>query len=91
DEREEVVILLKVLASEISRGDHNFALWTVDKINSKKYKDFNEFLEIIKNFKGEYLVLEDKEGVMIAIDRREAEEIEKSILERYSIKNSQRL
>ncbi|MGB5964226.1 MAG: trypsin-like peptidase domain-containing protein, partial [Sulfurimonadaceae bacterium] len=42
DEREEVVILLKVLASEISRGDHNFALWTVDKINSKKYKDFNE-------------------------------------------------
>ena len=91
DEREEIVILLKVLPSEINRGDHSFSLWTVDKINSKKYKDFNEFLEIIKNFEGEYLILEDKEGVMIAIDRKEAQEIEETILKRYSIKESQRL
>ena len=91
DEREEVVILLKVLASDINRGDHSFTLWTVDKINAQKYKNFNEFLEIIKNFEGEYLVLEDKEGVKIAIDRKEAQVVEEEILKRYSIKSSQRL
>ncbi|MEN8146270.1 MAG: trypsin-like peptidase domain-containing protein [Campylobacterota bacterium] len=91
DEREEVVILLKVLASDINRGDHTFSLWTVDKINSVKYKDFKEFLEIIKSFEGDYLILEDKEGVKIAIDRREAQEVEEEILKRYSIKQSQRL
>ncbi len=91
DEREEVVILLKVLASDINRGDHSFSLWTVDKINAQKYKNFNEFLEIIKNFEGEYLVLEDKEGVKIAIDRKEAQAVEEEILKRYSIKSSQRL
>lgn len=91
DEREEVVVLLKVLASDINRGDHNFSLWTVDKINSKKYKNFKEFLEIIRNFEGEYLILEDEEGVKIAIDRREAQKVEEKILKRYSIKQSQRL
>ncbi len=91
DEREEAVILLKVLASDTNRGDHIFSLWTVDKINGQKYKNFDEFLAIIKNFKGEYLILEDKKGVTIAIDRKESEQIEETILKRYSIKESQRL
>ncbi len=60
DEKEEVVLLLKVLASEISRGDHNFSLWIVDKINSKKFKNFDEFLKIVKSYKGDYLILEKK-------------------------------
>jgi hypothetical protein len=91
DEREEVVILLKVLPAEINRGDHTFSLWSVDKINSRKYKDFNEFIQIINDFKGEFLILEDTEGVMIAIDRKEAEAVEETILKRYSIKSSKRL
>jgi len=91
DERDEVVILLKVLPAEINQGDHTFTLWTVDKVNHKKYRDFNDFLSIVHDFKGKYLVLEDKEGVMIAIDREEAEAVEKTILKRYSIKQSQRL
>ena len=91
DERDEVVILLKVLPADINRGDHTFALWTVDKVNSRKYKDFTEFIQIINDFKGEFLILEDSEGVMIAIDRKKAEEVKATILKRYSIKNSQRL
>jgi len=91
DEREEVVILLKVLPADINRGDHTFSLWTVDKVNSRKYKDFAEFIQIINDFKGEFLILEDSEGVMIAIDRKEAEAVKETILKRYSIKSSQRL
>ncbi len=91
DERDEVVILLKVLPAEINQGDHTFSLWTVDKVNHKKYRDFKEFIEIIRNFKGKYLVLEDEEGVMIAINREKAQAVEETILKRYSIKQSQRL
>ena len=91
DERDEMVILLKVLPAEINQGDHTFLLWTVDKVNHKKYRDFNDFLAIVQNFKGEYLVLEDDEGVIIAIDREEAEAVEETILKRYSIKSTKRL
>ncbi|EDZ62767.1 periplasmic serine protease [Sulfurimonas gotlandica GD1] len=91
DDKEEVVLLLKVLASDISRGDHNFSLWIVDKVNSKKFKNFKEFLKIVKEFDGKYLIIENEEGVKIAIDREKALEIEKTILKRYSIKSSERL
>ncbi len=88
DEREEVVILLKVLADKTNRGDHNFALWIVDMINSQKFKNFDEFKSIIENFKGKYLILENTDGVKIAIDRDKALKAEKSILQRYSINSS---
>ena len=89
DEKEEVVILLKVLADKTNRGDHNFALWIVDMVNSQKFKNFDEFKSIIQNFKGKYLILENEDGVKIAIDRQNAIDTQESILQRYSIKSSQ--
>ena len=89
NEKEEVVILLKVLADKTNRGDHNFALWIVDMVNSKKFKNFDEFKSIINNFKGKYLILENEDGVKIAIEKDKAIKAEKSILKRYSIKSSQ--
>ena len=89
NEKEEVVILLKVLADKTNRGDHSFSLWIVDMVNSKKFKNFDEFKSIIENFKGKYLILENLDGVKLAIERDKALETEKSILERYSIKSSQ--
>ncbi len=89
NEKEEVVILLKVLADKTNRGDHNFSLWIVDMINSKKFKNFDEFKSIIENYKGKYLILENIDGVKIAIERDKALKTERSILKRYSIKSSQ--
>ena len=89
NEKEEVVILLKVLADKTNRGDHNFALWIVDMVNSQKFKNFDEFKGIVDNFKGKYLILENEDGVKIAIDRDKALKAEKSILSRYSIQSSQ--
>ena len=90
DEKEEAVILLKVLASPANRGDHNYSLWMVDKVDSKEFKDFAEFIQIIRDFQGKYLVIENREGVKIAIDREKAKELEQVILDRYDIKNSVR-
>lgn len=90
-DKEEVVILLKVLASKTNRGDHDFSYWKIDKVNSKKFKNFKEFLDLVKNFNGKYLILENKDGVKVAIDREKASQIQDSILKKYSIKKSQRL
>ncbi|QSZ41658.1 trypsin-like serine protease [Sulfurimonas aquatica] len=87
-ERDEVVILQKVLADKTNRGDHNFALWMIDKVNSKKFKNFSEFVSLIKESKGEFIVLENSDGVKVAIDKIKAEAIEEEILKRYSIKSS---
>ena len=91
DEKEEVVILLKVLASPTNRGDHNFSLWMIDKVNGKEFKNFAEFVKIVKNFDRKYLILENEDGVQVSIDRQKAIESEDSILKRYSIKISERL
>jgi len=88
DEKEEAVILLKVLATEANRGDHKYSLWMVDMVDSKEFKNFAEFIQIIRNFKGKYLIIENKDGVKIAIDREKAKELEQVILDRYDIKHS---
>ncbi|MDQ7045129.1 MAG: trypsin-like peptidase domain-containing protein [Sulfurimonas sp.] len=88
DTKEEAVILLKVLASEANRGDHSYSLWMVDKVDSKEFKNFAEFIQIIRDFDGKYLIIENKDGVKIAIDRNKARDLEQVILNRYDIKNS---
>jgi len=88
DEKEEVVVLLKVLADKTNRGDHSFSLWIVDKINGKNFKDFKEFTKILHNTREKYILLENKEGVKVAIDVAKAKEANPRILQRYSIKNA---
>ena len=86
--KEEIVVLLKVLADSINRGDHNFRLWQVDKVAGQEFKNFKEFKKIIENYQGQYLVFENKNGVKIAIDTKKAKDAESRILQRYSIKSS---
>jgi hypothetical protein len=63
----------------------------IDKVNGKKFKNFAEFVSITKDFKGKYLIFENRDGVKIAIDSKKAKDIEGKILKRYSIESSQRL
>lgn len=88
DDKEEAVILLKVLATPANRGDHSYSLWMADKVDSKEFKNFAEFIQIIRDFRGKYLIIENDDGVKIAIDRDKAKELEQVILSRYDIKHS---
>ncbi len=85
EEKDEVVVLLKVLASDISRGDNNFGMWAIDTINGKPFKNFKEFYEMMQNVKEEYIVLEDKDGVKVIIDKKEALEKQNELLKKYNI------
>lgn len=88
-ERDEVVILLKVLADKSNRGNHSFSLWMVDKANGKSFQNFKEFTQLVKENKNRYLILENEDGVKVAIDRKKAKEVESTLLKRYSIQSSE--
>ena len=88
DKREEVVVLLRVLADQSNRGNHMFSLWMVDKVNGKSFKDFDQFKKLINSTKDKYVVLENSDGVKVAIDKELAYSVEDKILNRYSIKSS---
>lgn len=87
-DKQEIVVLLKVLASSLNRGDQMVRLWAIDKINGKSFKDFKDFYAKVKNFKGKYIILEDEDGVKLVINRKEALAIQDTILKRYSIKSN---
>ncbi len=86
-ERQDVVILVKVLAAGYNRGDHGIGMWMVDKVNGESFKTFDEFYQKVTQSKGKFLRIEDESGAMIAIDIQKARENNDKILQRYHIKS----
>lgn len=84
-ERQEMVVLLKVLASELSVGNYGFTLWPVDKIDGEVYRDFNDFVSRIEKSKKRFVVLENSDGIKIAIEREKALALQPELLRRYNI------
>ena len=85
-DEQELVVLLKVLAAEHSRGDYGINMWQIVKVNGKRFKDFKEFYKLVMNTKEKYVVFEDEDGAKVVIDRKKALAVEPDILNRYSIK-----
>jgi len=85
-EKQELVVLLKVLASANSRGDYGISMWHIEKVNGKEFKNFKEFYNLVINSKEKYVVLEDEDGAKVVINREKALATEKDLLQRYSIK-----
>ena len=87
-DKQELVVLLKVLAAEHSRGDYGISLWHIEKVNGKEFKDFKEFYQLVRGTKEKYVILEDEDGAKVVINREKALSVEDEILKRYSIKSN---
>ncbi len=83
--KKEVVLLQRVLPDEINRGDYDFAYWPIEKINGKKFRDFDTFIQILLSLEDNYIVLENKLGTKVIIDIKEAKRRQKEILRKYNI------
>ncbi len=83
--KKEVVVLLKVLASDLTRGNNDFAMWPIEKINGENFVDFKDFYTKMQSATGKYIVLEDKDGVKVIIDKDEAQLKQNEILKKYNI------
>jgi S1-C subfamily serine protease len=85
-EKQELVVLLKVLASSHSRGDYGVSMWHIEKVNGKEFKDFREFYKLVLETKEKFVILEDEDGAKVVINKEEAKKAEPELLRRYSIK-----
>ena len=87
-EKQELVVLLKVLASTHTRGDYGISMWHVEKVNGKEFKNFKEFYDLVIETKEKFVALEDEDGAKVVINKEEALAAEGELLKRYSIKSN---
>ena len=86
DERDEVVLLLRVLAAEPNQGYQDFSNWVVDAVNGEKVLSLEQFVKLIeKNADQPFIQLTNKQGQQIALDPSRVAAQQASILQTYRI------
>ena len=84
---EEKVLVLKVLADDVNIGYHSIAYWLVEKVNGEKIKNLKELVRIVEDESNDsYVVLKNKYGQQIVLDRKKVMERQQSILDLYRIR-----
>ena len=84
-EDQQIVILLKALASDVNDGYQNVRSWVVDTINGEKIWNLKDFVTKVESIQDDYIILENKWEQQIVIDREMAENTHREILETYRI------
>ena len=84
-EDQQVVILLKALASDVNDGYQNVRSWVVNTINGEKIWNLKDFVTKVESTQDNYIILENKRDQQIVIDRKMAENTHREILETYRI------
>jgi hypothetical protein len=74
-----------VLPSALSRGNYGYAYWPIARINGQKIVDFNDFYRKLTQSKQRLVILTNKMGEEILIDKELALKMQPSILRRYNI------
>lgn len=86
DEADEVVLLQKVLASEVGRGYQDIANWVITEVNGQKIKNLRELVQRVDEADaGSFVVFKNKLGNQIVIQKEKAAQSLPKILETYRI------
>ncbi len=85
--RRELVLLKKVLPSSLTKGLDKYGIDIVDSVNGKKFKDFKEFVTILKNSKEKFTVFEDENHVQMILNHDDVLKRQKDVLKKYNIKS----
>jgi hypothetical protein len=84
-EREEVVLLAKVLADEVNVGYHGFVNGVVKRVNGRQIGSTAELAAAFEEHSGRYHTIEDIRGYRLVLDGEEAAASGERILTRYHI------
>ena len=84
-EDQQVVVLLKSLAADVNEGYQNINSWVVDTVNGEKIWNLSDFVTKVEAIQDDYIILKNKWGRQIVIDRKMAENTHQEILETYRI------
>ena len=87
EERQEIVLALRVLAADLNQGYHDLHGWIVDTVDRQSFKNFDEFYRLVTESTEPYLVLQDNDYFELVIDRQKAAESHEQILSTYRIEH----
>ncbi len=86
DERDEVVLALKVLASDVNQGYQDMSNWVVTEVDGQNIRSLRELIGIVESdTTNTFVKFANKWGRQIVLDRKKVLAIEDQILKRYSI------
>jgi len=88
DEKQELVVALKILAADVNLGYHDWDSWIIEKINGTAIKNFQQFSQILHQYRGEHTIFSDDSGYRMVIDHAQALASEDEILQIYRIPSS---
>lgn len=84
-EREEIVVVIKVLADKLTEGYQSDRNFVISKINGEAIKNIRHALAILDNAKGDFVTIEAEDGDMYVLNRKKAMERNPSILKKFRI------
>lgn len=84
-ERDEVVLILKVLAADVNEGYHEVSNWVVQSVNGARVRHLAHAVRLIESSQGPYVEIENANGQVVVLDRQRVANQQADILERYRI------
>lgn len=85
NDKQELVVALKVLAADVNLGYHDWSNWIIDSINDTPIRNFKQFSQLLNQHRGDYVKFSDDSGYRMVIDHAEAAASEADILQLYRI------
>jgi S1-C subfamily serine protease len=85
DDRNQVIVLTKILGDELTTGYDDFKDTVITHVNGKGISTLEDLVRAIEGDNGAYHVIVDEWGNQIVLERRATEEAQKRILEKYKI------
>jgi S1-C subfamily serine protease len=84
-EKQQIVLLLQVLADETNKGYHNFANVPVVSVNGEKISGISDLIKKVENFKGDFIEIELEDLSKVVLETGKSRTATGGILARYGI------
>jgi len=85
-DRDEVVIVLKVLAADVNQGYHNISNWIVDEVHGERVRNLRHLIQLVEKAEaGPFMEFKSRTGQQLVLDRTKVNESNARILQLYRI------
>ena len=84
-EDQQVILLLKALASDVNEGYQNVKSWVVESVNGEEVLNLKDFVKKVEAVEEDYVIFENEMNQKIVIDRKMAKDSSEEILQIYRI------
>lgn len=85
EERDEVVIALKVLAADVNQGYHGYRNWVISEVNGEAVQDLKDLVVKVEAAESEYVEFTSPSGQRMVLDRIAALGAREAIMTTYRI------